>query len=195
MRIVNKAQILSKLRTDYENVPDIQFLRSQAKQYVPGKGPLKATVAILGEAPGGTEDDLGEPFVGPAGRVLTKLLRENGIERDTIWVTNIVKYRPPNNRPPTHEEIEASKPFLVTELSTVKASHIILLGRSAMTAMGIKSPIVAQLHGKSAPSKIGIRDVTLHFTYHPAAALRDPVNMETLRTDFKTIFKGIDNGS
>jgi DNA polymerase len=195
MRIVNKAKILAELRTQYEIVPELQFLRSQAKQYVPGKGPLSTKVAVLGEAPGGTEDDIGEPFIGPAGRVLTRLLQEQGIGRDTVWITNIVKYRPPNNRQPTPAEISASQPFLVTELTTVKVSHVILLGRSAMSAMGIANPVVSQLHGTSVIRTMGSREFKLHLTYHPAAALRDRSNMEILRADFLKIFGEIKDGT
>jgi uracil-DNA glycosylase, family 4 len=195
MKIINKAKVLADTRAEYEEVPVLQFLKNKAKQYVPGNGPFNASVAILGEAPGGTEDDLGQPFVGPAGRVLNKLLKENDVDRDSIWVTNIVKYRPPQNRPPTPEEIEASRPFLLRELSTLKIKNVIVLGRSAMSAMGIANPVVSQLHGTSKVREFDGREIRLFMTYHPAAALRDPTNMVTLREDFGAIFKEINRGS
>lgn len=195
MKIINKAKILADIRTEYEVVPVLQYLRSQAKQYVPGTGPLNPSVAILGEAPGGTEDDLGQPFVGPAGRVLNKLLAENQVEREKLWVTNIVKYRPPQNRPPTPEEIEASRGFLIRELELLKVKNVILLGRSAMSAMGINNPVVSQLHGRSIVRNYDGRDIRLFMTYHPAAALRDSNNMEVLRADFQAIFEEINRGS
>jgi uracil-DNA glycosylase len=124
-----------------------------AKHGVPGEGPLNAKVMLVGQNPGGDEDELGKPFVGRAGKFLTKTLAENHIKRDDLFITNIVKHVSPKNRKPYSDEIAACLPYLVTQIKTIKPKIIVLLGASA----------------KETPRLEGIEYMEV---IHPSAAMR-----------------------
>jgi uracil-DNA glycosylase family 4 len=102
-----------------------------AKHGVPGEGPLNAKVMLIGQNPGADEDELGRPFVGRAGKFLTKTLAEYGIKREDIFITNIVKHVSPENRKPYSDEVAACLPYLITQISFIKPKIIVLLGASA----------------------------------------------------------------
>jgi uracil-DNA glycosylase len=102
-----------------------------AKHGVPGEGPLNANVMVIGQNPGAEEDETGRPFVGRAGKFLTKVLAENGIKREDLFITNIVKHVSPKNRKPYPDEIEACLPYLATQINAIKPKIIVLLGASA----------------------------------------------------------------
>ncbi len=102
-----------------------------AKHGVPGEGPLNAKIMLVGQNPGAEEDETGKPFVGNAGKFLTKVLSENGLKREDLFVTNIVKHRTPKNRSPFKDEIEACLPYLLTQISIVKPEKIVLMGKAA----------------------------------------------------------------
>lgn len=106
-------------------------LYTSRRRVVPGEGPLNARIMIIGEAPGEREDEEGRPFVGAAGQLLTKLLNTVGIRREEVYITNVVKCRPPNNRDPEPDEIEACRPYLVTQILMIRPQIIICLGSIA----------------------------------------------------------------
>jgi len=154
---------------------------------VNGFGPVPADVMLIGEAPGVEEDAQGKPFVGKSGQILSNALQDAGINREACYVTNIYKYRPPNNRTPTREEIVEHWPMLVDELASVNPKFILLLGNTALTAFAGQGGI-QQAHGTRISRQLP-GDPFLFCTYHPAATLyrRDVLN--DFRNDIATFAK------
>jgi len=158
---------------------------------VPGDGPVPARILFIGEAPGRNEDLKGIPFVGRAGSILDGLLEGIGVARDEVFITNIVKCRPPKNRDPTTEEIEACRPYLESQLSLLCPEVIVPLGRFAMRwvleSYGITPGPISEVHGKvfRIPA-IGCEQVVIP-VYHPAATIYRPAFREVLAADFDTI--------
>lgn len=157
-------------------------LRSGCLQAVPGEGNIDSPVMFIGEGPGRVEDEQGRPFVGPAGRLLEEVLDSIGWKRDDVYITNIIKCRPPNNRDPLAPEVEEHKPFLERELELVKPKLTVLLGRHALQWF-LPGEKISDLRGTA--KRRG--DRVFFTTYHPAAALYDPKLKETLASDFKKI--------
>lgn len=147
---------------------------------VPGHGPHDAEIMLVGEGPGYHEDLQGLPFVGAAGQFLDELLHRAGIARGEVFVTNIVKCRPPNNRDPRPEEIAACSEYLLTQIALIKPRAIFTLGRFALAALvDEKLTSISKVHGK-AYRKSGIIYVPL---YHPAAALHNERLRDTIVED------------
>ncbi len=142
-------------------------------------GDPSSPVAFVGEAPGAKEDAAGKPFVGSSGRVLNKLLEEEGLPRDTVFITNTVKCRPPNNRPPKQEEMDACYPCLEYELEGRKV--IITLGRSAAKDLLKRDVSMKDEVNKPLKVKIGGREIDLIPAYHPAASFYNPKVKDSLR--------------
>lgn len=157
-------------------------LRAGCVQAVPGEGDINSPVVFIGEAPGKVEDQTGRPFVGPAGKLLAEALAAIGWQRDEVYITNIVKCRPPDNRDPLPEEVAEHKSFLTAELKLIQPKLIVLLGRHALhwflpdlqisTCRG-----TAKRHG----------DQVFFPVYHPAAALYDPRLRATFAADIAKI--------
>lgn len=164
-------------------------LKKTAKQAVPGVGSPDAEIVFIGEAPGKKEDELGIPFVGSAGKFLDEMLGEINLKREDIYITNIVKYRPPNNRDPLPEEKASCREWLLEELKIIKPKLIIFLGRHAMNNFFPELKI-SNAHGKllKKPFK-GMSTKYFFPLYHPAAALYDGSMREVLKDDFKKIPK------
>ncbi len=153
---------------------------------VPGEGNPDAQVMFIGEAPGFHEDQQGRPFVGQAGKLLEKSLSEIGLKREEVYITNIVKFRPPENRDPFPEEIEACKEWLDRQISIISPQIIATLGRFSMAKFfGPQS--ISRIHGQH--RKILWKDVpVLVFPmYHPAAALRAGEVMREFINDFQKL--------
>lgn len=166
-------------------------LKKVATQPVPGYGNPDAQIVFIGEAPGKDEDIQGIPFVGRAGQFLNEMLGEIGMKREDIYITNIVKYRPPNNRDPEPSEKEACAPWLYEELSFIKPKMIIFLGRHSMNDF-FPDLKISSVHGKLIHKKFP-HIATEYFLplYHPASALYNGSMRETLMEDFKKIPKAI----
>ncbi len=164
-------------------------LKKTATQPVPGDGNPKAEIVFIGEAPGKSEDEQGIPFVGAAGKFLNEMLAEIGLKRENIYITNIVKYRPPNNRDPLPEEKDACREWLLEELNFIDPKLIIFLGRHSMNDF-FPAEKISAIHGKLLIKKFAKLN-TKHFfpLYHPAAALYNGGMRETLMQDFKKIPK------
>lgn len=169
-------------------------LHSFRRNAVPGEGPLNARLMIIGEAPGEKEDIEGRPFVGAAGQLLTKLLNDVGINRNDVFITNVVKCRPPENRDPEPDEIEACKPYLVTQILMIKPYVILCLGRHSareilkMAGYPEKSvQNITSIRGRIFNVKIGGLSIKVLPTYHPAAALYNPKLRSILQEDFKKL--------
>jgi uracil-DNA glycosylase family 4 len=149
---------------------------------VPGEGPEDAEILFIGEAPGFHEDQQGRPFVGAAGRFLEELLASIGLSREQVFIANVIKCRPPGNRDPLPEEIEACRTFLDRQIDLIQPRIIVTLGRFSMARAFPRSRISA-IHGK--PRKIGGR--VYYPMYHPAAALHQPSLRTTVLEDMKRI--------
>ena len=137
---------------------------------VPGEGPSDAKLVVVGEGPGAREDETGRPFVGRAGELLTDILRAIKLERDSVFICNIVKCRPPSNRTPRQEEIEACVPYLYKQLEIVGPKVILAMGSTAITTLLQRKQSLGAFRGKVH----SFRGVPLIATYHPAALLRNP---------------------
>lgn len=157
-------------------------LRSGCLQAVPGSGNIESPVIFIGEAPGKVEDEVGRPFVGPAGKLLEEGLNQIGWNRDDIFITNIVKCRPPSNRDPLPEEVAEHKPFLEAELALIQPQLIVLLGRHALHWF-LPDLQISQVHGTA--KRLG--NQIFFPVYHPAAALYDPRLRTTFLEDIKKI--------
>jgi len=157
-------------------------LAASATQLVPGEGNPDAVIMMVGEAPGAAEDAQGRPFVGASGKFLAEMLETIGMTRDDVFITNIVKYRPPNNRDPLPDEIKAFMPYLMQQVDVIQPKMIVTLGRYAMNVFlpGLK---ISQVHGEP-KRKAGNVYLPL---YHPAAALYNGGMRETLKEDFARI--------
>jgi DNA polymerase len=145
-------------------------LYSTATNPVPGEGNPDADFMCVGEAPGATEDETGRPFVGAAGQLLTKILAAIGLQREDVFICNVLKHRPPGNRNPAPNEVIACSPYLIRQIELVKPKVILALGTfAAQTLLDTKTPI-----GKLRGQVHRYHGVPLVVTYHPAALLRNP---------------------
>ncbi|MEN3027183.1 MAG: uracil-DNA glycosylase [Chlorobiota bacterium] len=138
--------------------------------FVFGVGNPKAEIVVIGEAPGAEEDARGEPFVGAAGQLLNRMLQAIGFRREEVYICNILKCRPPNNRRPTPQEIETCRPYLWKQLELIQPPFILALGATAATALLQKEYKIAELRGRPIP----FHGMAMIVTYHPAALLRNP---------------------
>jgi DNA polymerase len=150
---------------------------------VPGYGPVTARVMAVGEAPGENEDREGKPFVGAAGRLLTSLLESVGLDRRDIYITNIIKCRPPRNRDPEPLEVEACSPFLDEQIALLQPDVILLLGRHALNRLLPDAGGISRLHGE----RVQREDRVYVPLYHPAAALYNGALKETLEADMRRV--------
>ncbi len=162
-------------------------LRKEALQAVPGEGSATASIMFIGEAPGKKEDLEGRPFIGAAGKMLSKLLASINLSRDDVYITNIVKYRPPNNRDPLPDEVSACWPWLQAQIRIIQPDIIIPLGRHALERF-IPGQKISEAHGKKFITDIdGCGTYTFYALYHPAAALYNGSLRTTLFEDFSQI--------
>ncbi len=152
-----------------------------------GAGNADADVMFIGEAPGANEDRLGLPFVGQAGKLLDKLLGEIGLERQDVFIANTLKCRPPDNRDPHPNEIEACQEYLRGQVDLIEPIVICTLGNFSTKLLRADTTGISRLHGRDEIRIIGSRAVRLYPLYHPAAALYTPSTLETLRSDFHRI--------
>ncbi|MFW6140779.1 MAG: uracil-DNA glycosylase [Acidobacteriota bacterium] len=150
------------------NIHDLEICRKS--RFVEGEGPLDADLMLIGQNPGEEENKKGRPFMGRAGTYLNKVLKKNGIKRDKIYITSVVKCKTPRNRKPTHEEIEASIPYLVKQIKKICPRIIVLMGKVAWETPRLDNTKYIE-------------------TYHPAAAMRFPKLRKKFEADFKKLGK------
>lgn len=154
-------------------------LRKTRAQSVPGEGPDNAEIMLIGEGPGFNEDQQGRPFVGQAGKFLSELLGLAGLKREEVWIGNVVKCRPPNNRDPTPEELQACHAYLERQIAALNPKIIVTLGRFSMGKF-FPTDRISAVHGQM--RKVGERFVIPMF--HPAAALHNPTYLPLIKQDF-----------
>ncbi len=170
-------------------------LKDVAQNLVFGKGSANAPILFVGEAPGANEDKQGLPFVGAAGKNLDKLLNSINLTLDQCYVANILKYRPPKNRPPQPDEMQRHTPYLMQQIHVIKPKIIVTLGNFAtkfvLAGFAIdkmkKVSGISLIHGKIHHVKIGNDMCTVIPLYHPAACIYNPKLLQTLLDDFQTI--------
>ena len=155
---------------------------------MPGVGPGDARIMIVGEAPGQNEDQQGEPFVGAAGKLLDQLLRGIGLSRGDVFITNILKCRPPGNRDPLPAEADACSPYLAQQLRLIHPEVVLVLGRHALARLLPGYDSISRLHGRVVV-KDGVSYIPI---YHPAAALYNSFLMGPLEQDFKAVKAHLD---
>lgn len=158
-------------------------LKAQATQLVMGDGNPEADIVFIGEAPGKNEDLQGKPFVGAAGKFLNEMLAQAGMDRGDVYITNIVKYRPPNNRDPLPEEKAAFLPYLLKQIAIINPKVVITLGRHSMEYF-LPSQKIGQIHGQPRQISVGDGKIVLMPLFHPAAALYNGGLRQTLIDDF-----------
>jgi len=168
------------------------------KHAVPGEGPLNARVMLIGEAPGRVEDEEGRPFVGAAGRLLNELLSMAGLSRGEVYITNLVKCRPPNNRDPMPDEVESCRQYLVSQILIIKPRILVTLGRHStreiLSMSGRKVDNVGSVRGRVHRVRISDLEVVVLPTYHPAAALYNPRLRRIIEEDFARLGDMIKRG-
>ena len=152
-----------------------------------GAGDADADLMFIGEAPGANEDKMGLPFVGQAGKLLDTLLGEIGLERRQVWICNVLKCRPPANRDPHPNEIEACQDYLRSQIALIEPRVICTLGNFATKLMRGDMTGISRLHGREEERVVGSRAVRLYPLYHPAAALYTPAMLKVLEEDFAKI--------
>ncbi|MGH2838067.1 MAG: uracil-DNA glycosylase [Thermoleophilaceae bacterium] len=158
-------------------------LKAGRRKLVFGSGNADADLMFVGEAPGAREDELGLPFVGPAGQLLDQLLGEIGLERKDVFISNVLMCRPPGNRDPSPEEVEECKPFLKKRIELIEPKVICTLGNYATKLLTGSQRGITKVHGQPQQREIAGRAVTLYPLFHPAAALRSTSVLDLLRAD------------
>jgi uracil-DNA glycosylase family 4 len=166
---------------------------SEQRKLVMGNGSAKSRIMIIGEAPGANEDRLGEPFVGKAGSILNEALSRVGVPRPAVYVTNIYKHRPPDNRPPTLEEMMNHAPMLISEFESVRPKHVLLLGNTSLKFFTHKANIGA-VHGTRISPDVVLdwepwANTFWYATYHPAATIYNRNVRKDFYRDVKTFFE------
>lgn len=158
------------------------FLSTTRTKAAPGEGAENASIFLIGEGPGWHEDQQGRPFVGPAGKFLDELLLIAGLKRPEVFITNIVKCRPPSNRDPLPGEIQACKKYLDRQLELINPKIIVTLGRYSL-ARFFPNETISKIHGKD----LKVDERLCIAMYHPAAALHQPSLRKAIEEDFKKI--------
>ena len=197
MEITRQAK-LEAIAKELENLTEspLYSYRTENKYLpVPGEGSPYASIMLIGEAPGEWEAKSGRPFVGASGRLLDSLLQSIGLRRADVYITNVVKDRPPDNRQPTAPEIRLYTPFLQQQIAIIQPRVIATLGRFAMEflfdflQMPQKGQKISQMHGQSLEAQAAYGKVTVVPLYHPAVALYTAAQRETLTADVQVLRK------
>jgi uracil-DNA glycosylase family 4 len=184
-----KHDSLEKIAAEVKGCPLCKLARTR-KNAVPGEGQLAAKIMFIGEAPGRSEDDKGRPFVGAAGKILDDMLQKAGIERSQVFITNVVKCRPPNNRVPEEDEAAACRPYLDRQIALIKPKVICILGSTAYSSLLGGSSITTNR------GKIVERARQKYFlTFHPAAAIYNKSLLSAFEADLKKLAKEIKDES
>jgi uracil-DNA glycosylase len=181
----NPLAALQLIREDIGECTRCRLSKQGRKQIVFGVGNPEADLMFIGEAPGADEDEQGEPFVGRAGQLLNNMIKAMGLQREQVYIANIIKCRPPGNRTPERDECETCSPFLMRQIAAVKPKAIVALGSvAAKTLLAVNAPM-SELRGKW----YDFRGTKLAVTYHPAFLLRDPRQKKEAWKDLQMVMK------
>ena len=182
----DKAQNLRKLREEINEIENCK-LKESASNLVFADGNPNSKVMIVGEGPGANEDKEGFPFVGRAGQLLDKMLNAINLSRKNVYITNVVNYRPPENRKPTEKEVERYLPYLKKHIEIIKPRIILLLGSTAMNAILQNPDVISKVRGKWFEIEINNLRVLSIVSFHPAYLLRQPEQKKFSWIDLKMI--------
>ena len=187
---MSKQDLMERIMAEVEACRKCELWRSR-RNPVPGEGSLDAVVMFIGEAPGYWEDLKGRPFVGAAGRFLNELLAKIGLARRDVYITNVLKSRPPENRDPQPSEIQACTPYLDRQIKIIKPKIIVTLGRHSMayilSELGFETRGITGVHGRVYDGELLGLEVRIIPTFHPASALYNPKYKDALERDFQVI--------
>ncbi len=162
-------------------------LKKQAKNIVFSDGNPKSKIMLIGEAPGANEDQEGVPFVGRAGALLDKMLSSIELDRKKVYISNIVNFRPPENRRPTEKEINRYLPFITKHIEIIEPKILVLLGSTAMNALIGNHTVISKMRGKWIEKKFGNFKTSVIITFHPAFLMRQPAQKKMAWIDLKMI--------
>jgi len=183
--VADHTQALKIIREDLGDCTRCVLHKQGRKQIVFGVGNPNAELMFIGEAPGADEDIKGEPFVGRAGQLLNNMIKAMGIQREDVYIANIIKCRPPGNRTPERDECDTCLPFLMRQIAVVKPKVIVALGAvAAKTLLAINAPMI-EMRGRW----YDFRGTKLAVTYHPAFLLRDPRQKKEAWKDLQMVMK------
>ena len=176
-------ELLKKSLSDLKNCD----LKKNAKNIVFSDGNPKSKIMIIGEAPGANEDQEGLPFVGRAGLLLDKMLAAINLDRKKVYISNIINYRPPENRRPTDEEIKRYLPYITKHIEIIEPQILILLGSTAMNALIGNDVVISKMRGKWIERKFGNCKTSVIITFHPAFLMRQPAQKKMAWIDLKMV--------
>ena len=182
----NKADNLERLKKSIRNIKNCS-LKSSATNMVFSDGNPKSKIMLIGEAPGANEDKEGLPFVGRAGALLDKMLAAINLDRKKVYISNIINFRPPNNRRPTDEEIKRYLPFISKHIEIINPKILVLLGSTAMNALIGNEVVISRMRGKWIEKKFGSCKTSVIITFHPAFLMRQPAQKKMAWIDLKMI--------
>ena len=180
---IKRLDLLKKTIINLKNCD----LKKGAKNIVFSDGNPKSKIMLIGEAPGANEDQEGLPFVGRAGQLLDKMLSAINLDRDKVYISNIINYRPPDNRRPTEEEIKRYLPFITKHIEIIDPKIIVLLGSTAMNALVGNSIVISKMRGKWMEKQFGSCKTSIIITFHPAFLMRQPAQKKLSWIDLKMI--------
>ena len=190
-KVENKSKLLDNLKEKISNIDNCE-LKNHATQLVFSDGTSESQLMIVGEGPGQKEDELGKPFVGDAGMLLNKMLMAINIDRNKVYITNVVNYRPPNNRKPEPAEITRYSNYLREHITIIDPKILILMGSSAMEALFGSKIRISKERGAWKEVIVNQKTYLTMITFHPAYLLRQPDQKKYSWSDLKEIRKKID---
>jgi len=182
----DKAYDLKRLKKSISNIKNCS-LKSSATNMVFCDGNPKSKIMFIGEAPGSNEDQEGLPFVGRAGTLLDKMLASINLDRKNVYISNIINYRPPDNRRPTDEEMSRYLPFIKKHIEIINPKILVLLGSTAMNALIGSDVVISKVRGKWIEKEFGQCKTSVIVTFHPAFLMRQPTQKKLAWIDLKMI--------
>ena len=182
----DKAESLEKLKKSISNIKNCE-LKNSATNIVFSDGNPKSKIMIIGEAPGSNEDQEGLPFVGRAGILLDKMLSSIDLDRKNVYISNIINYRPPENRRPSDEEINRYLPYILKHIEIIAPKILILLGSTAMNALIGNDVVISKVRGQWIEKEFGRCKTYMIVTFHPAFLMRQPTQKKLAWIDLKMI--------
>jgi DNA polymerase len=182
----DKADNLERLKKSISNIKNCS-LKTSATNMVFSDGNPKSKVMLIGEAPGSNEDQEGLPFVGRAGTLLDKMLASINLDRKNVYISNIINYRPPENRKPTDEEMIRYLPFIKKHIEIINPKILVLLGSTAMNALIGSDVVISKVRGKWIEKEFGLCKTSVIVTFHPAFLMRQPTQKKLAWVDLQMI--------
>ena len=182
----DKAESLEELKKSISNIKNCEF-KKNATNIVFSDGNPKSKIMILGEAPGSNEDQEGLPFVGRAGTLLDKMLASINLDRKSVYISNIINYRPPENRKPTYEEINIYLPFVKKHIEIISPKILILLGSTAMNTLIGNNLVISEVRGQWIEKEFGKCKTSVIVTFHPSFLMRQPTQKKLAWVDLQMI--------